>query len=201
VKLSIGLLLIISVLSHNVLMAVTVDVPKDISTSYLDSEAGYEAELPSDRLDKLNVFKLSLTFRASVSNNIEILFGRDGKFGAKDGALALEETDWSIGIDCGVYFLRANGFKDTYTYTPADFETTRDRILKASFRVDKDGSVKSIVFSNNDGVFDFTGLQTDPCPSYLQPALWTDLRVAVRNSDTQSVDVKYLRDAALVIIR
>jgi hypothetical protein len=100
-----------------------------------------------------------------------------------------------------VYFLRANGFKDTYTYTPADFETTRDRILKASFRVDKDGSVKSIVFSNNDGVFDFTGLQTDPCPSYLQPALWTDLRVAVRNSDTQSVDVKYLRDAALVIIR
>jgi hypothetical protein len=83
--------------------------------------------------------------------------------------LALEETDWSIGIDCGVYFLRANGFKDTYTYTPADSETTTDRILKASFRVDKDGLVKSIVFSDTDGVFSFTGLQTGHCGNWSKP--------------------------------
>ncbi|MEI7903570.1 MAG: hypothetical protein WCK89_25315, partial [bacterium] len=79
--------------------AITLDVARLPAPSHADGEVSDSAVLPANRLDGLNVFRLEMTFDSTLSNNVQVAFGRDNL--PADGILAGEETDWIVGWDCG----------------------------------------------------------------------------------------------------
>jgi len=186
------------------LFADSVDFPEDMTSEHADNVSLFDAQLPADRLDDVREFKLRIRIEATVTNSICLRLGRDGLYGASDGKLALEETFAEIGIERnGEIYLLKNRLKEKYTHTLSSPGTPQERVLTFKIRVSPQNpaAVKSIIFEENGTPFVFDGLQTDTCPADLNPALWTDLRLLVRNGGTQSVEVKFLKDGALIIVR
>jgi hypothetical protein len=85
-----------------VLGAVSLDVPQLPERTYADSEVSTNVPFSVDyeRLDKLN-FIFDLT--ATATNNFEVALGLDAD---NDGRLISEESQFSFGYDCGVWFSR-----------------------------------------------------------------------------------------------
>ena len=186
------------------LFADSVNFPADMASGFVDNVTVFDAVLSASRFDDLRQFKLTIKIEATVTNSICLRLGRDGLYGTFDNALALEETFLEIGIERnGEMYLLKNGLKERYAHTLANPGTLKERILTFKVRVDPDNSasVKSVIFEEDETPFSFDGLQTDPCPADLNPALWTDLRLLVRNGGTQSVEVKFMKDGSLIVIR
>jgi hypothetical protein len=174
--------LFLSVLSLSALCAsaVTIDVARLPAPSHADREVSGDAAMPATRLDNMRTFRLELTFNASPSNNVQVAFGRDAM--PADGKLAAEETDYIIGYDCGEWFLRPQGLSERYAFPSA--VTNGQTTLNASVRVNAQGVPQSAVFADGTETFTFDGLALAPCPDWLNPGLWTCLRVTVRGADT-----------------
>ena len=192
-------------LSHLILLAafsagaVTLDVARLPAPTFADREVSRDSALPADRLDSMRVFRLELTFDATPSNNVQVAFGRDNL--PADGALAAEETDCIVGWDCGEWFLRPRGLKETHVFTPTT--ASGPRTLTMEIPVSARGDPKSVTFRDGAEAFAFPGLALPPVPEWLGPGLWTCLRVTVRGSDAADEDVKvrFFPDGARVIIR
>jgi hypothetical protein len=193
--------LFLSVMMLSVLTAtaVTLDIERLPSPTFADREVSGDAVLPSNRLEDMLTFSLEMTFEATLSNNVQVAFGRDNR--PDDGRLAAEETDFIIGWDCGEWFLRPQGLKENYTFAPAS--TSGCRTLSLFIRVNEAGVPKLIVFKDGDTVFTFEGLMLSPFPDWLKPDLWTHLRVTVRGADiaSENVAVIFGRDGAVIFIR
>lgn len=130
--------------------------------------------------------------------------GRDGLYGNADSTLALEETLLEIGIERnGEMYLLKNRMKDRFVHTLSEPETPQLRTLTFKIRVasDNPSAVRSVIFEENGAPFTFDGLELNPLPAELNPVLWTDLRLLVRNGGVQSVDVKFMKDGSLIVIR
>ena len=180
--------------------AVTLDVARLPVPSYADREVSGDAALPpTNRMDNLRVFRLEMTFDATPSNNVQVAFGRDNR--SADGALASEETDFIIGWDCGEWFLRPRGLRERYAFTPAVSGGTRT--LTAFIRVTSQGVFQTPAFKDGGTVFTFAGLQLTPFPDWLEPDLWTHLRVTVRGTDVPEENVKavFAPDGARIFIK
>jgi hypothetical protein len=195
--------LLLSALSLSVLSAaaVTLDVARLPGPSFADREVSSDTALPANRLDLLRTFRLEMTFYSTPSNNVQAAFGRDAM--SADGALSSEETDFIIGNDCGEWFLRPQGLKEWYTFTPADAQTSRTRTLTASIRVDAQGIPKTVSFTDDAGAFTFQGLTLSPVPQWLRPDLWTCMRVTTRGytGTNETVRARFLQDGARIILR
>ena len=180
--------------------AVTLDVARLQEPVFADREASGDAALPGNRFDSLRVFRLELTFASTPSNNVQVAFGRDNR--PADGKLAAEETDFIVGWDCGEWFLRPQGLRERFTYSPAAV-TGGTRMLTASIRVSGQGVPQSVTFKDGAAAFAFEGLALTPFPDWLKPDLWDSLRVTVRGSNPTNDTVKavFAPDGARVIIR
>ena len=181
--------------------AVTLDVPRLSDPAYLNWEVSADTALPANRTDNLRVFRLELTFNATPSNNVQVAFGRDTL--PEDGFLEVEETDLILGWDCGEWFLRPQGLRERYAFPSA--VTNGTHTLTASIRVNTQGVPQSAVFTDRDGAgeFPFPGLTLAPFPEWLNPGLWTHLRVTARGSSAtnETVSVRFLPDGAMIFIR
>jgi hypothetical protein len=179
--------------------AVTVDIPRLQAPAFADKEVAGDTALPGNRLDKLRTFRLEMTFASTPTNNVQVAFGRDNR--PADGKLAMEETDYIVGWDCGEWFLRPQGLRERFTYSPS--VTSGTRTLTAFIRVTAAGVFQSPVFADNGTAFTFAGLQLTPFPAWLKSDLWTHLRVTVRGSDIpdEAVKVKFAPDGATIIIK
>lgn len=179
--------------------AVTLDVARLAEPSFADREVSGDVALPANRLDLLRVFRLEMTFGSTPSNNVQVAFGRDTM--PEDGALAVEETDFIIGWDCGEWFLRPQGLKERFVFAPED--TQGRRTLKVEIPVSPQGVPKSVTFKDGTAAFTFEGLTLTPFPDWLNPGLWTHLRVTVRGADVAAEDVRarFLQDGARIILR
>jgi len=181
--------------------AVTLDVARLPAPSQADREVSGDAVLPdaTNRMDNLRTFRLEMTFETTPSNNVQVAFGRDNR--PADGALAAEETDFIIGWDCGEWFLRPQGLRERYAFSPAVSSGTRT--LTASIRVTSQGVCQPPVFEDGSSAFAFPGLALTPFPGWLKPDLWTHLRVTVRGAAAanENVSAKFLPDGARIIIR
>lgn len=195
--------LVLSAVSLSALYAaaITLDVARLPEPSYADQEVSGDAVLPANRTDLLRTFRLDLTFASTPSNNVQVAFGRDTM--PADGALAAEETAFIIGLDCGEWFLRPQGLKEWYTFTPSDVQTARTRTLTAVIRVDAQGEPKTVLFSDDAGTFTFQGLTLSPVPQWLRPDLWTCLRVTARGytGTNETIRARFLQDGARIILR
>ncbi len=180
--------------------AVTLDVARLPEPSFADREVSEDAALPANRLDLMRTFRLEMTFDSTPSNNVQVAFGRDNL--PADGFLAAEETDCIVGWDCGEWFLRPQGLRDTHVFTPTN--TAGTRTLTMEIPVSPQGAPKSVTFKDGAGVFVFPELALSPFPDWLKPDLWTCLRVTVRgygSATNASVRARFLQDGARILIR
>lgn len=180
--------------------AVTIDVARLPEPEFADREVSGDAVLPgTNRMDLARTFRLELTFNATPSNNVQVAFGRDTM--PVDGKLAAEETDYIIGYDCGEWFLRPQGLSERYAFPSA--VTNGSTALNASIRVNAQGVPQSAVFADGTAAFTFDGLALTPIPDWLNPGLWTSLRVTVRGADmaAERIKVKFSPDGAVIILR
>jgi hypothetical protein len=179
--------------------AVSLDVAQLPTPVFADREVSGDAALPANRLEKLRVFRLEMTFASTPSNNVQVAFGRDNR--PADGRLAAEETDFIIGWDCGEWFIRPQGLRERFVFAPA--VTNGTRTLTASIRVTSTGVFHSPVFADNGTAFGFAGLVLTPFPDWLKPDLWTHLRVTVRGADFPAENIKavFASDGARIIIK
>ena len=60
-------------------------------------------------LDSMSRLEFSLSLDSSVTNSVEVSIGTDAD---GDGSLSLDETDYTVGYRCGVWFQR-DAVKDT----------------------------------------------------------------------------------------
>ena len=182
--------------------ALTVDVRRLPAPAFADGEVSGDAVLPANRLDKLNVFRLEMSFESTPSNNVQVAFGRDNR--PADGALAAEETDFIIGWDCGEWFLRPKGLRERHVFTPQDSTNARPRTLTVEIRVNGQGVPQSAVFADRggEGAFTFPDLTLTPVPDWLRPGLWTDLRVTLRGGATnETVSARFMTDGSVILIQ
>ena len=180
--------------------AVTLDVARLPEPSFADREVSGDAVLPAtNRMDLLRAFRLEMTFDSTPSNNVQVAFGRDTM--PEDGALAAEETDFIVGWDCGEWFLRPQGLKETYVFNPTT--TMGPRTLTMEIPVNPQGAPKSVTFKDGTSAFTFSGLALSPFPDWLKPDLWTCLRVTVRGGTgtNETVRARFLQDGARILIR
>lgn len=177
----------------------TLDVAQLPAPIFTDREVSGDTALPGNRLDKLRVFRLEMTFESTPSNNVQVAFGRDNR--PADGKLAAEETDFIVGWDCGEWFLRPLGLRERFTFAPAGANGTRT--LSANIRVTSAGVFQPPVFADSGTAFAFGGLVLTPFPDWLKPDLWTHLRVTVRGTDVPEENVRavFASDGAKIIIK
>lgn len=180
--------------------AVTLDLPRLPAPSLADREASGDTALPpTNRMDNLRTFRLEMTFESTPSNNVQVALGRDNR--PADGALAAEETDFIIGWDCGEWFLRPQGLRERYAFSPAASIGTRT--MTVSIRLTSQGVFQTPLFKDGGTAFTFAGLPLTPFPDWLKPDLWTHLRVTVRGADTPEENIKavFAPDGASIFIR
>ncbi len=182
-------------------LAVTLDVARLPAPSFADGEVSGDAALPAGRTNDLRTFRLEMTFDSTASNNVQVAFGRDNM--PADGALAAEETDFIVGWYCGEWFLRPQGLRERHALSSA--VTNATRTLTMEIPVGSSGTPKSVTFKDGAGAFVFPGLTLSPFPEWLEPDLWTCLRVTVRggggNSTNNTVRARFLRDGAVIFLR
>jgi len=184
--------------------AASVELPQNTESQFADEVSVFDAKLPADRFEDMRQFKLTIRIEATVSNAVCLRLGRDGLYGNSDNALSLEETLLEIGVERnGEMYLCKNRMKDRYTRTLSNPGTPQARTITFKVRVSPDNpaDVQSVIFEDNGIPFSFANLILDPLPVELNPVLWTDLRLLVRNGGTQSVEVKFMKDGSVVIIR
>ena len=174
-------------------------MPRLSGPSYADREVSGDVALPENRLEKMRVFRLEMTFDATASNNVQVAFGHDTM--PADGALSAEETAYIIGYDCGEWFLRPQGLRERYAVAAA--VTNGMHTLKAAIRVNAQGVPQSVMFKDGNAAFTFGGLALSPFPDWLNPELSTNLRVTVRGGSAanETVSARFLPDGARIIIR
>ena len=181
--------------------AVTLDVPLQTEPLSADREISSDAALPDAGAAGrgFRVFKLTLAFAASPSNNVQAAFGRDNL--PADGALAAEETDFIVGWDCGEWFLRPRGLAERFAVPAA--ATNGPHTLTAVVRVDGRGAPVSAAFADGGAPVVFPGLALPPLPEWLTPSRWDMLRATSRGPDSAegSVRAVFARDGATVTVR
>ena len=179
--------------------AVTVDVPRLPAPAHANWEASADTAIPTNTTDNLRVFRLEMTFGATLSNNVQVAFGRDDL--PADGFLETEETALIVGWDRGEWFLRPRGLRERYTFPSA--VTNGTRTLTADIRVSPQGAPRSVTFKDDEGVFTFDGLTLTAADDWLSPGQWTNLRVTARGATetNEIVSAKFMPDGARIIIR
>ena len=129
-----------------------------------------------------NKWTLSIELDASVSNSVEVVFGRDAD---EDGVLGVEEGELCVGWDCGEWFWR-------------------DRRSNAACRVE--GSPQRLdvtLYLNRDR--EAMSLASSVFPSVVSPMCfnhdWNLSRVVSRGAETVRVESKVSIDALKLRIR
>ena len=171
-------------------VAVTLDVPKLPPPAFADGERSGDFALPTNRAEKLRLFRVELAFEGTPSNNVQVTFGRDSL--PADGKLAAEETDFILGWDCGEWFLRPQGLMERHVFIDEKLPQTGRHALSLEIPVDANGMAQSAVFKDGARVFTFPELKLSPFPDWLQPTLWSHLRVTVRGKGNADEKVRVL---------
>lgn len=179
--------------------AVTLDVARLPEPAFADGEVSADAALPAGRTNDLRAFRLEMTFEATPSNNVQAAFGRDAA--PADGALDAGETGLIIGWDRGEWFLRPRGLRERHAFAPAVQDGTRT--LTVSIRITSQGVVQSLVVKDGGTAFAFPDLLAAPFPDWLNPGLWTHLRVTARGADApgESVKAVFAADGARITVK
>ena len=153
------------------------------SGEYADTEVStnvaFSVGMPGD-----NLWKLSIDLDASTSNCVEVVMGTDAD---EDGALGIDEGEFSVGWSCGDWFWRDR--RGGGTGRIADGEGARR--LDWTLRLTEEKTARSVVGNVFSGAVD---------PTCFNPA-WNMIRVVSRGAVSLRVESKVTVDALKLRIR
>ena len=144
--------------------------------------------------DNRRFFDVSLSLVATLTNNVEIVFGVDAD---EDGVLGCRERDFVLGWDCGAWFLRdrrANGETRFGEGTAVGTERT------LTWRVKVDGAHLPRSFAATEGR---ATLVTGAATAAMFSPQWNMARIVARGGvvSNERISVKMSRNAMRVIIK
>jgi hypothetical protein len=131
-----------------------------------------------------NIWRLSVELEASTSNCVEVVMGSDAD---EDGALGIDEGEFSVGWSCGDWFWR--GRRGGGTGRVSDAEGARR--LDWTLRLTEEKTARSVVGNVFSGAVD---------PTCFNPA-WNMIRVVSRGAVSLRVESKVTVDALKLRIR
>ena len=131
-----------------------------------------------------NLWKLSIDLDASTSNCVEVVIGTDAD---EDGALGIDEGEFSVGWSCGEWFWRDR--RGGGTGRVVDGEGARR--LDWTLRLSEGKSARSVVGNVFSGAVD---------PTCFNPA-WNMIRVVSRGAESLRVESKVTVDALKLRVR
>ena len=174
------LVLLLGVLAAEDASAGLLHLPR---AAFADTEATTNCPLAFD-VRGLRNFALDMTFAGTLSNNVQLAFGRDADL---DGALSAEETDMTFAWDCGEWILRGPSGDVVRTCVPATTNTVKD--LRWSLLLRRRIPRRLSVVENGEPLFADVSERPEP---WFFDAGWNLFRLTVRGVDApeEAVDVR-----------
>jgi hypothetical protein len=145
----------------------------------VETNVVFSVGMPGD-----NLWKLSIDLDASTSNCVEVVMGTDAD---EDGALGIDEGEFSVGWSCGDWFWRDR--RGGGTGRIADAEGARR--LDWTLRLTEEKTARSVVGNVFSGAVD---------PTCFNPA-WNMIRVVSRGAVSLRVESKVTVDALKLRVR
>ena len=145
----------------------------------VETNLAFSVGMPGD-----NLLRLSIELDASTSNCVEVVMGTDAD---EDGALGIDEGEFSVGWSCGDWFWRDR--RGGGTGRVADAEGARR--LDWTLRLTEEKTARSVVGNVFSGAVDTT------C---FNPA-WNMIRVVSRGAESLRVESKVTVDALKLRVR
>ena len=145
----------------------------------VETNVAFSVGMPGD-----NIWRLSIELDASTSNCVEVVMGTDAD---EDGALGIDEGEFSVGWSCGEWFWRDR--RGGGTGRVVDGEGVRR--LDWTLRLSEGKSARSVVGNVFSGAVD---------PTCFNPA-WNMIRVVSRGAESLRVESKVTVDALKLRIR
>ena len=145
----------------------------------VETNVAFSVGMPGD-----NLWRLSIELDASTSNCVEVVMGTDAD---EDGALGIDEGEFSVGWSCGDWFWRDR--RGGGTGRVADGEGARR--LDWTLRLTEEKTARSVVGNVFSGAVD---------PTCFNPA-WNMIRVVSRGAESLCVESKVTVDALKLRVR
>lgn len=145
----------------------------------VETNVAFSVGMPGD-----NLWRLSIELDASTSNCVEVVIGTDAD---GDGALGIDEGEFSVGWSCGEWFWRDRRGGGTGRVAGAEVA----RRLDWTLRLTEEKTARSVVGNVFSGVVD---------PTCFNPA-WNMIRVVSRGTVSLRVESKVTVDALKLRVR
>lgn len=182
--------------SHFMLSAfcATVYLPNPPVVDFPDTESATNAPIRAGALVDARTFTGSIALDATVSNAVEVAFGRSGA----DGNLAPGEETFAVGWDGGRWFFGTA----TERIESSEIAEPGRRTLSFSVRVPAFGPPRDLsIFADGAGSA-FTELIAAP-PEWLFSRNWNVIRLTTRGVDNpdESIAVRFATDPGMLMLK
>jgi len=180
------------------LHARTVAVPKLPAPTFLDTEISTNIAITA-WTEQMRALKIVLLLDATPSNNVQVAFGSDAD---ADGYLFDEETELTLGWDCGEWFVASAEHTNRFTATPSENMGLRREISFTVHLESNDFPDRLDTFGNGIPIT-FAGLDDASPPEWLFSKAWNMLKVTARGVDRHNdhVSVKLNIDPVVFLLR
>ena len=129
----------------------------------------FETNLVADVWDSFDrIMGIRFEFNASPSNNVQAAFGVDENH---DGVLSIEESEFTVGWDCGVWFV--SGYGEEFV-EPAAVQLGR-KSFSWSARLDEGGILRELIAKDGNASV-FAGFE-DNIPEWICRRNWDTMRL------------------------
>ncbi len=149
--------------------------------------------------EQTRMFNVHLSFDATPSNNVQVVFGMDE---SADGNLSAEETGLTLGWDCGKWFVSTDAVTNRFTAQPAGSSTRKELTFCMSLGADGQPRTLELTDGSNPLVFSDLNILQAP-PAWMYSKDWNLLKVIARGTDAQNeqITVKLSNDAVILLLR
>lgn len=175
-----------------------VSVPELPSATFTDTEISTNVAI-TVWTEHIRTFGIVLSLDATPSNNVEVAFGNDAD---ADEQLTDEETDLTLGWDCGAWFVVSDEPTNSFTAI-ASGNTGIRREISFIVYLDSNGYPRHLdTFA--DGVpISFAGLDGSSPPEWLFSKTWNMLKITARGVDVHNehVSIKLNTDPVVFLLR
>ena len=145
----------------------------------------FETNLVAEVWDNFDrIMGIRLEFNASPSNNVQAAFGVasnnvQAAFGVDenhDGVLSIEESEFTVGWDCGVWFMSGYGVE----FTESAAVQTGRKSFSWSTRLDEGGRLCELIAKDGNAAV-FSDL-TSNAPEWICRRNWDTMRLTARGT-------------------
>ncbi len=183
------------------LHARTVSTPKLPAAAFLDTESSTNVMISAwtDWTEHTRSFKIVLSLDATPSNNVQVAFGVDEDV---DRLLSEEETELTLGWDCGGWFVASAEHMNRFTATPSENMGLRREISFTVHLESNDSPDRLDTFGNGIPIT-FAGLDDASPPEWMFSKTWNMLKVTARGVDRHNdhVSVRLNIDPVIFLLR